>query len=192
MKTKQFFYLMILIMISGFGVVVGAFYWGNQQLEKEASIVANLQTDRDIARDKIIALQKAKQNTDLSSEAERLLSVLLPTTKKQETLVADVIYTASAEAGIPANSLTSLSFSSSDDPSELSGTETYTEVPGVLSYPFNLNLQNISYDTLLKFLQEVENNGRLVQVDNLQISPDKANPGEISNVLLSMRAFLKP
>lgn len=183
---------MILVMISGFGGIIGAFYWGNQQLEKEAAIISNLQTDRDVARDKIIALQKASQSTDHSKEAEDLLSNLLPRTKNQETLVADVIYTASAEAGIPFNSLTSLSFSSSDEPSEISGTEAFPEVPGVLSYPFNLDLQDISYDTLLKFLEEVENNGRLVQVDDLQISPDKAVPGKISNVRLTMKAFLKP
>ena len=38
----------------------------------------------------------------------------------------------------------------------------------------------------------VEKNGRLLQIDDMQISPDKNMPGELSSVTLTMKAFLKP
>jgi len=191
--AKQFFYAMIAVIILGFGGIIAAFYWGEGQLNTKAASIADLQSDRDVASDKIIALQKAKKSGDDSVTAQVLLDRLLPTTKSQETLIADVLFTATQEAGIPGDDISAFSFSNtSEDPSKLSGTEPFSDVPGVLSYPFNLSIQNISYTTLLKFLKEVETNGRLVQIDNLQISPDKNAPGLISGVNLTMKAFLEP
>lgn len=191
-KAKQFFYVMIAATILGFGGIVGAFYWGDSMLNKRAATIADLQAERDITSEKILALKKAKQSDNLVPEATALLDKLLPKKKNQETLVADVIYTASAEAGIPVNSITSLSFATTDAPSEESGTEPYKEVTGVLSYPFSMTVEGITYDTLLKLLVEIEGNGRLVQVDEMQISPDKNQPGILASVSLTMKAFLRP
>lgn len=191
-NAKQFFFVMIALTVLSFGGIVGAFYWGEKQLQSKADTIANLQTDRDVAYDKILALHRAQQSAELADQATALLSTLLPAQKQQEALLADVIYTASAEAGIPLANLGAITFASGNEPSDLSGTEQLKEIPGVYTYPFNMSVQNINYDTLLKLLQEIENNGRLVQVDDLQISPDKSAPGQISSVNLSLKAFLKP
>jgi len=190
--AKKFFYVMIVIVVCGFGLIIGAFYWGDSQLNAKAESIANLQADRDIAQDKIIALQKARKSTDNGDEATRLLDVLLPETKSQETLVADILFTATQEAGIPGQNISTLTFTGSQEPSDLSGTEAFSEVPGVLSYPFSMSVQEISFETLLGLLREIETNGRLVQVSDIQISPSRTNPGQIDNVTLTMKAFLKP
>lgn len=192
LRAKQFYYVMIATTVLSFCGILVAFYWGNQKLSDKASVIADLQADTDIAQDKLLALKNAKKSAELATEAEQLLTTLLPKTKEQEKLIADVIYTASAEAGIPLQNLGSLSFNSNDNPSDLSGTEQFTAVPGVYSYPFTMSVDDISYETLLKLLNEIEQNGRLVQVENLEISPDKENPGAIANVNLSLEAFLKP
>jgi Tfp pilus assembly protein PilO len=192
LEAKQVFYGMIGIMLLSFGGIIAAFYWGNQQLEAKASVISNLQTDNDIAQEKLIALDGAKQSTELKEETEKLLSTLLPDKKEQEKLVADVIYTAVAEAGIPVEKLGALNFAGSNEASDLSGTEQSTDVAGVYTYPFTMSVQEISYDTLLVLLEELENNGRLVQIENLQITPDKLVPGQISSINLSLKAFLKP
>lgn len=191
-ESKHFFYIMIALTILSFGGIIAAFYWGNQQLEAKAATLSELKTDNDIAEVKLSALTKAKQSSELAQEAESLLDILLPKQKEQEKLVADFIFTASTEAGIPNSSLGSLTFSGSGEPSDLSGTEQLKEITGVYTYPFTLSIQNISYETLLVLLQEIETNGRLVQVDSLQISPDKTSPGQLSSVSLSLKAFLKP
>lgn len=192
MSTKQFFYVMVAAAVAGFGAIIGSFYWGSNMLDASAKKVADLQTERDVAQEKIVALRSAQRGSSLTDNATQLLDTLLPDQKKQETLIADVIFTASAEADIPIESIGSITFAASGEPSDLSGTEQFKQVPGVLSYPFDMSVDNISYDTLLKLLLEIETNGRLVQIDNLQISPDKAVPGNISNVSLTMKAFLNP
>jgi len=191
-KAKQFFYVMIAATVLGFGGIVGAFYWGDSMLNKRAAAIADLQTERDIASEKILALKKAKQSDAVMTDATTLLDRLLPKQKNQETLVADVIYTASNEAGIPVSSISTLSFTASDAPSDQSGTVPYKDIPGVLSYPFSMTVDNITYDTFLKLLVAIERNGRLVQIDELQISPDKNTPGTLTSVSLTMKAFLKP
>ncbi len=192
MKAKQFFYAMLVAVALGLGGIFAAFYWGEAQLENKATVISDLQTDRDIAQEKITALQKAKNSTSKQDEATRILATLLPTTKSQETLIADILYTATLESGIPGDNISALSFASSSDPSETSGTEVFKDVTGVFSYPFTMTLQDLDFTTLLKLLGEIETNGRLVQIDNLQISPDKNLPGNISSVTLTMKAFLKP
>ena len=191
-NSKQFYYIMIAVLILSFSGIVGALYWGNQQLKSKAQSIADLRSDSDISDAKIIALNKLQQSVELSDRTSKLLDSLLPKEKEQSKLVADIIYTATTESGIPIGKLGALSFTGNKEPSSLSGTEASKEFGGVYSYPFSLSVQNISYDTLLKFLQELENNDRLVQVDNIQISPDKQAPGQISSVNLSMKTFIKP
>lgn len=191
-ESKHFFYAMIAFTVLSFGGIIGAFYWGNQQLEAKAATLSSLQTDKDIAQEKIIALNRAKQSAELREQAEKLLDSLLPSQKEQEKLVADVIYTAVEEAGIPGESIKSLNFNGGGEASDLSGTEPLTGVAGVYTYPFTMTIQKISYETLLVLLKEIENNGRLVQIDTLQISPDKTVSGQLTSVNLSLKAFLKP
>ncbi|MDO8266162.1 MAG: hypothetical protein Q7T41_04455 [Candidatus Saccharibacteria bacterium] len=191
-QPKYFFYIMIAVIVLSFGGIIGAFYWGNKQLVNKGVVLSELRTDSDIAQAKIVALNKAQKSSELTETAEKLLSTLLPNQKQQEKLVADILYTASTEAGIPIENIGSINFTGGGEPSDLSGTEQSNEVPGVYTYPFSISVSNISYDTLLLLLKEIENNGRLVQVDSLQISPDKLKIGQISDVSLSLKAFLKP
>ncbi len=191
-QPKHFFFFMIAVIILSFGGIIGAFYWGNKQLVNKGNILSELKTDSDIAESKIVALRKVQHSSQLSESAESLLSTLLPNQKQQEKLVADILYTASSEAGIPIENIGSITFTGGGEPSDLSGTEESDDIPGVYTYPFSMSVSHISYDTLLSLLKEIENNGRLVQVDSLQISPDKLNVGQISDVSLSLKAFLKP
>lgn len=191
-RPKQFFYVMIAVTILSFGGIAGAFYWGDTQLKNKADTVSNLKTDYDIVQAKLAALSKAKQSTSLSTNAESLLDTLLPKEKQQEKLVVDILYTATAEAGIPQANIGALTFAGDGETSDLSGTEQSKDVPGVYTYPFSISVQEISFDQLLLFLKEIENNGRLVQVEDLQITPNKIAPGQISTVSLSLVAFLKP
>lgn len=190
--AKQFFYVMIAITVLSFGGIIGAFYWGDTKLKEKADTVSNLKTDYDIVQAKLTALSKAKQSTALSENAENLLDTLLPKEKQQEKLVVDVLYTATSEAGIPIANIGAITFAGGGETSDLSGTEQSKDIPGVYTYPFTMSVQEISYDQLLLLLKEIENNGRLVQVEDLQISPNKIIPGQISTVSLSLVAFLKP
>lgn len=191
MTAKKFFYLLIGMIVLASAGIAGSFYWGNSQLEAEAAKISDLVADRDIQQEKIIRLKQAKQDTETLDDVVVLLDRLLPETKQQERLLADVIYTATAEAGIPFSQVRSFSFSGSSEPDNLSGTVASKANPGVFEYPFSLQIENITYETLLELLKQIETNGRIVQVDNIQISPDISNPN-VLGVNLSAKAYVRP
>jgi Tfp pilus assembly protein PilO len=192
MKAKQFYFVLIALLILSIAGIVGAFVWGKGQLKTSSMNASNLIAERDAQRDVIITLQQAEARSKEVENINALLDRLLPTEKNQEALVLDIIYTATAEASIPISNISSFSFSGGGDPDALSGTETYKEVPGVLAYPFNVELKDISYPALLTLLNEIETNSRIVHVDNLTISPNKNDPGLLSSVNLSLKAYVKP
>lgn len=191
MKTKQFFYTLLVLLVISFGGIIGAYYWGNMQLQAKASTISDLIADRDIAQEKIISLQQARSEAEDLESVTALLDKLLPKTKNQEVLIADVIYTATAESSIPFSNVSSFSFSGSNEPDSLSGTVLSKANPGVYEYPFTLQINKISYETLIRLLKEIETNGRIVQVENIQISPDASNP-DLLTINLSTKAYLKP
>jgi Tfp pilus assembly protein PilO len=192
MKSKQFYFVLLALLILSGGGIIGSFVWGKGQLKTDAFSVSNLLAERDAQRDIIISLQQAEARTDEVENINKILDRMLPKQKNQETLVLDIIYTATAQSGIPVSNISSFAFSGSGDPDALSGTEPLKEIPGVLAYPFNVEIKNISYDTLIKLLIEIEANGRIIQVDNLQISPNKTDPGLLTSVSLSLKAYVKP
>lgn len=191
-KAKQFYMLLAFGIVLSFAGIIGAFYWGKGQLEQNQSEISQLIGERDAQRDNIIILQQADQQYDEIESVNNLLDTLVPKEKNQETLILDIIYTATSEAGIPFDNITAFSFSGSGDPDELSGTEKLTDIQNVYAYPFNLQITEITYNTLIKLLQEIENNGRIVQVSSIQIAPDKDSPGVLSSISLSMEAYVKP
>lgn len=189
MSTKKFFFVMLGLIAVSFVAVALAFYWGSGQLEKKSTALSDLIADRDVTQEAIIKLNKAQGDVENLDEVSALLDRLLPLSKQQENLIADILYTSTSEAGIPSSQVTSFSFTGTGEPNDLSGTTTSKENPGVYEYPFTMNISSISYDTLLKLLVEIETNGRIIQVDNVQITPQ--GDGTL-NVALSMKAYLKP
>jgi Tfp pilus assembly protein PilO len=194
MSAKKLYYLLVALVILSTLAIFGAFSWGKDRLEQNSSSVAELIAERDAQQENIIILQKAETESAEVQEVNKLLDRLLPSKKNQETLLLDIIYIATAKSGIPITNISSFSFSggSSGDPDALSGTLPYKEVSGVLEYPFTLELADISYEALLQLLNEIETNGRIIQVSTVQINPDKTNSGLLSSVSLAMKAYVKP
>jgi Tfp pilus assembly protein PilO len=136
MKAKQFYFILIALLVLSAAGIVGAFIWGKEQLQTNAYSLSELIAERDAQRENIILLQQAEEQAENINEVTTLLDRLLPKEKEQETLILDIIYTATSEAGIPVSNITTFSFSGGDIPGALSGTRPYKEVSGVLEYPF--------------------------------------------------------
>jgi len=191
MKPKQFFFILLTLLLVSLVSVIGAFLWGSDQLEVKSSEVSALIAERDVGREKILRLQNTRQDVENLDEVTLLLNRLLPEKKEQEKLIADIIYTATSEADIPFSQVSSFSFSGGSEPSDLSGTIASKGNPGVYEYPFTLQINEITYETLLQLLQEIETNGRIVQVENIQISPTSVNSSTVS-VTISAKAYIRP
>ncbi len=194
MSSKRFFYIMSVLMLGSILSIVFAYSWGNDRLQAKSSEISDLIAERDLGQEKIVKLQQAQKDSAELGSINALLDDLLPKEKNQEELIADIIFTATSEAGIPAAQVPSFSFSGSSEPDDLSGTTLSTEVTGVYEYPFTLQIDRITYNTLLDLLVEIENNGRIIQVDNITISPneDEDTNTTLLSVNLSMKAYLKP
>jgi len=191
MRPKQFFFISLGLLLVSLLSVVGAFLWGSDQLEVKSSEVSTLIAERDVSREKILSLQKAQQDVENLDDVTLLLNRLLPEKKEQEKLIADIIFTATGEAGIPFSQVSAFSFSGGSEPSDLSGTVASKGNPGVYEYPFTLQINEITYETLLQLLREIETNGRIVQVENIQISPTSVNSSTVS-VTISAKAYIRP
>lgn len=192
MTAKKFFYIMIAFIVLSLGGIGGAFVWGSKQLKAKYEHIGNLMSDRDLEQDKQLALKKVSEGVKDKDLIDALLKTLLPETKDQESLIVDVIYTATRVAGIRASNIKNFAFSGGSEPDVLSGTEKLKDINGVYAYPFTMQISDVGYNTLLNFLEEIENNDRIVQVSDIQITPNKSVAGELSSVSLSMKAFIKP
>lgn len=189
MTAKKFYFILIGLIVLSFAAVAGVYFLGSGKLEEESKSVAVLKAERDVSQEAIVKLKKAKTDSKDIDEVVGILDRLLPREKQQDKLIADVIYTATAEAGISFNKIISFSFEGGSEPDSLSGTNPSKENPGVFEYPFNLTINDISYETLLNLLKEIETNGRIIQVDNIGISSNDLNSNV--NVQLSMKAYVK-
>jgi len=192
MHPQQFFYGLIVsaaILVAG---MLFGYSYGINIIDEHATNVSKAQAEYNAQQEIIRSISSNEIKQEQIDEIQSLLDNLLPRQKNQQTLVADIIYTATAEASIPTSNITSFAFSGSNQPDEFSGTSRIQDINGAYEYPFTLNLQEISYNALLQLLREVESNGRIIQVANVSISPDGENPNQLSAVTLSMKAFLQP
>jgi len=192
MNPKRFFLVMLAVFVLSIGASVAGFYWADQQLNAKARTVSELLADRDAQADKIFKLESSKNSEEDAKQLNELINSLLPKQKDQDNLVANIIYTATRTAGISASQVTNISFSNAAAPGALSGTIQSKDVQGVYVYPFTLQLRDISYATMLKLFSSFESNQRIIQADQVQITPDKANNGKITALSLSLKTFVQP
>ncbi|MEI7632469.1 MAG: hypothetical protein WCJ60_04070 [bacterium] len=192
MNPKRLFSLMLAVLSLATVASIGGFLFADKQLSSSSKSVSLLKAEHDYQTDKINSLRSSNIAVPDSQGLNDLINSLLPRQKKQENLVADIIYTATTQSGIKPNQIVNISFSSSGIPDSLSGTSVSKDIKGVYVYPFTLQLKDISYQTMLKLFQELEKNKRIIQADQVAISPDKARAGYLSSVSLSLKTFVQP
>jgi hypothetical protein len=192
MRPKKFFFVMIGVLFLAAGISAAGFWWADKQLKAQSLQTSTLLAERDALNKKVDDLNQVKSSTLNLDEVSLLIEEVLPSEKQQDNLIASIINTATREAGIAPTNIVSISFSTSGQPNNLSGATQSKEVPGVYYYPFTLSLRNISYGTLLNLLGEFEKNKRIIQTDQVQISPNKAIAGQLSSVTLTLRTYIKP
>jgi Tfp pilus assembly protein PilO len=184
--------VMLGVFVVSIGVSGAGFYWADQQLGAKSHSVSELLAERDAQNDKIQKLESSKSTAAKAKQVDELISTLLPSQKDQDNLVANIIYTATKTAGLSPTQITNISFSTTGSPTALSGTTQSKDVQGVYVYPFNLQLKDISYTTMLKLFAAFESNQRIIQADQVQITPDKTRAGMISSLTLSLKTFVQP
>lgn len=192
MTAQRLYRVLVASIFFAVFISIGGFWFADKQLKTRSMNVSNLIAERDAQTDKIDKLRVSKNSVQDVTKLNDIINSLLPQQKKQENLIADIIYTATKEAGVPASQITTIAFSGTGAPSSLSGTSASKDIQGVFVYPFSLLIKDISYTTMLKLFTELEKNKRIIQTDQVQISPDKSRPGNISSLSLSLKTFVQP
>lgn len=191
--TKQYYYIFVAISILGVLSIVAALYFGNARLSEANKSTSVLLAERDVAREKLSRLTTVSSQANEAEAFEKTVTAIIPKSKEQQSLVAEIIYKATSEADIRTNQITSFSFSgdNTDTLGDLSGTTQLTSPSGVYEYPFSVSISEISYAQLLKLFTEIESNQRLIQVSNADITPNGATAGSL-DVNLVMKAYVQP
>lgn len=192
MSSKRFFFVMIGVFLISIAVGVAGFIWTNNLLKEKAKTVSLAMAERDVLQYKIDLLRKSTSSLKDVDKLTTLVDAVLPKEKKQEDLIGDIIYTASSEAGISNNKISNITFTTTQTPDNLSGTTALKTVQGVFSYPFSIQIGKIPYSSLLNFLGEIEKNKRIIQVENISITPNKTDASQIDSVSLSLKTFVRP
>lgn len=191
MTSKRFFMFMLVLLAGATALSVGGYIWANRQLRTKSLVISDLLAERDAQTEKIQRLNEARATVKDANALNELIYALLPKQKQQENLVADIIYTATQEVKLSSGQVANITFNTSGVPDNLSGTSASKDVPGVYVYPFNIDLRNVSYATMLAFFTELEKNKRIIQADQVQISPDKSKAGMLTSVTLSLKTYVQ-
>ncbi len=187
MTPKRLFYAMSVlcgIMFLGIGAVA---YLGNSFLSKEAAKIADARAD-----DELIDQRKALKNDlvktiDDYAELKALATKFLPDSKNQDDLIAE-FYKIASNNDID---ISGLNFTASGDKiSSSSQTTPLKDAKNVLVFPFTVTNYTASFDQLIAFMQDLENNRRKLQITQIQLQPDEKT-GLISVPSMAMESYIK-
>lgn len=187
MTPKRLFYAMSVlcgIMFLGIGAVA---YLGNSFLSKEAAKIADARAD-----DELIDQRKALKNDlvktiDDYTELKALATKFLPDSKNQDDLIAE-FYKIASNNDID---ISGLNFTASGDKiSSSSQTTPLKDAKNVLVFPFTVTNYTASFDQLIAFMQDLENNRRKLQITQIQLQPDEKT-GLISVPSMAMESYIK-
>lgn len=169
MTPKRTFMAMLgvlaITLLAGFG----AFYWSSQNLDKSAKDISALKAENDILDIRIAAVDSAQAKLNELSDIRKEIAEILPPEKIQSDIIAQILDIAS-DNNITLNGI---SFPSSADPKDfsLSQTEPLKGVGGVRFTTVTTDFTT-SFNSLLSFLNDIEKNQRLMQISNVNISPN--------------------
>ncbi len=192
MNAKKFFLVMVAMVILSIGAAFGAIYYGDKFLSVKSQDLARSIAERDAQTDVISRIKSSASTSKNLDDLRTLVGQVLPNEKRQGDLVADFLYTASTQAGIPTGNITNISFSSGATPDTLSGAVKSKAISDVYEYPFTIQMKDIPYNKLLGFFTELEKNKRIISIDNLQLTPNSKDPNILNSVTLSLKTYIKP
>jgi Tfp pilus assembly protein PilO len=177
-----------LILKIGLGVAIliagGVIYLADQQLARVAQETSRLKAETEIQHKQLSIYEKTKSKVESLSYVDDLADKVLPSTPDQSVVVAEL-----SQFAVRSNlSVAQISFT------ELPAT---TKKPvkapgGVTITPLTVQLKaGARYDDLLKFLNQIEQNRRKMQVSDISLSPDAKDRSKLSQVTVVLNLYSK-
>ncbi len=212
MNSRKVYYILIFTLIILFAGSISAVYLGNKNLQKSSESLLELKLEKSVIDEQKKALTKATKDLVTYTELESIANKIVPKDKDQAKSVREIT-TIAQENGI---TISNISFPTSNlgvqqpkkqsSSTESQSTEKQETAPPVSQveaaqglkgvYKLEVTVQSdesspVSFDSLVKFLSALENNRRTAQVSSINITPDEANPSNLT-FTLTINVFIKP
>lgn len=187
MTPKRLFLALCILCGLLFAGTAAAVYFGNKILSGEANKIAIARADDElIDKRKALKSDLKKTITDYA-ELKTLASKFLPDSKNQDDLVAE-FYKIANDNNIDISGLT---FTASGEKiGSSSQTTPLKDAKNVLVFPFTVTNYTASFNQLIAFMQDLENNRRKLQITQIQLQPDEET-GEISVPSMAIESYIK-
>ncbi|HUD03290.1 MAG TPA: hypothetical protein VMR51_00640 [Patescibacteria group bacterium] len=208
MTAKKFYFIMIGLLALSIAGAIAMLYFGNSLMQKNANKLVNAKLSNVSADTEEQSYLNARKDLEKYSSLNATIQKILPKSKDQAQAVKE-LYQIGDETGIvidkiqfPTSTLgqktattSSTATTASSAASVVTQAQPVTGMPGVLGIDIEIGLlpasgKSISYDNMIKFLQNVEANRRSMQIKNISVQADTQNGGITFDATLTI--FIKP
>ncbi|PID32483.1 hypothetical protein CR970_00195 [Candidatus Saccharibacteria bacterium] len=214
LTSKKVYFAMVVGVALSVVLLFTVAYLGDQWLRKSSAELHDVRLQSRLVDEQQIALVQANKDIKKYEQLEQIANAVVPQDKDQARAVREIVKLA-GEAEIPLSSITFPSSnlgstskpkatkkkSSSKTPAKkLDTAPKVTQVQPVNGisgvYAMEIKIQSdsgtpIPYNSLLNFLEKLENNRRTSQVSSINIKPEKDSPSLIT-FLLTINVYIKP
>ncbi len=198
MTSKKMFYLLLGLFVVSLGIGGAGGYFGNQLLTEKSNELIKLKLEDEFLVEQQLALAQGRRDVEEFKSIDGLARAIVPQDKDQAgtireiTLIAEESGVSIAGFSFPASSLgekSAKSNSKSAPISQLAPVEGMKDV-----YEMTIGIRNsspVSYDRLLTFLKNLENNRRTAQVASINITPNTSDRTMV-DFNLDIRVYIRP
>lgn len=181
--------------------VVGLVFMGDRMLKKQSDVIVAKKLEAAVLDREQIALSQAKQDLERYAELKEIAKQIVPQEKDQALTTRQIITLADkagvkiGSIGFPSSSLGNSAKSATPAAgSGISQAKPVAGVNGLLALDIVVasdNTRPSSYDQVVNFLANLENNRRTAQVSQISIQPDGKDPSKL-NFNLTLTVYIKP
>lgn len=196
MNAKKAYYVFIAILALCILGVIGTIYIGNNIIQKSSANLIRAKLESTSADIKEQTYLQARKNLEEYSTLNETIAQILPSTKDQAQAVRN-LYQIGDETEIIIGDIQfpTSTLGESGSSESVTQAQKVKGMAGVLGIDINVRLSPvsgdaISYDNLIRFLQEVELNRRSMQIKQITVNADQQNGGVEAELTLTI--FIKP
>ncbi|MDZ7786461.1 MAG: hypothetical protein U5L95_05065 [Candidatus Saccharibacteria bacterium] len=194
MNSKRFhavlLVVVLLLVVSG----VASVYFGRSLLATKTSELDELKVKNTALEEQERSLAEAKKEIDEYKSLRAVAESIVPQEKDQARTIREIV----SIAGQTGTSISSIAFPSSSlgekDTTDINKTqlESVPGIPGISQLELNVAIDNaITYESLVSFLDGLENNRRTSAISSITITPQEEGSERLLKANLNILVFIK-
>jgi len=175
--------VLILTLLGGGAI----YYFANNYLYAKASTISELKANIDVLDSKLVDTRRAITDYSDLSYLSDILDEVIPSEKTQSNVVGQLIEFAN-QSGVVVDNINFAPTNNANQAQALTQTLPVDGVSNINKLPINIGITG-EYSQILSFLNKLETNRRITQVDSISLSPDES--GRIFSSNLSINVYVR-